>query len=65
MSKNKSRKMQHAVRVLNQFLEIDSDDPHALPGSSVHHVKEAKKILQKDIRKRLDGRNREQFKRGS
>jgi len=59
MSKNKSRTMQEAVRVLDMFLALDTADPHALPGSSIGHVKAAKKQLLRDIRKRRDKRERE------
>ena len=51
MSQNKSRLMLEAVRRLDHFLEIDGKDRAALPGAALHHVKEARKILLKDIRK--------------
>ena len=60
MAKNSSRQMQEGVRRLNYFLELESD---GLPGTVLKLVKEAKKRLDRDIRKRRDGREREAFKR--
>lgn len=57
--------MQQAVRLLDQILTIDAEDPHALPGSAVKGVKDVKRKLLEDIRRRRDQRDRESFKRGS
>lgn len=65
MSKNKSRQMQKAVRFLDNVLDLDEKDPHALPGSVVKQVKSARKTLLRDIRKRREGTERESFKRGA
>lgn len=65
MSHNKSRQMQQAVRLLDQVLEIDAKDRHALPGGALASVKAARNTLLADIRKRRDGREREKFKRGT
>ena len=64
MTKNKSRKMQQAVRLLEQTLEIDAEDQHALPGTALRHIKEAKRVLLQHIRKRRDGREREIKRKG-
>lgn len=65
MSHNKSRQMQSAARLLEQVLAIDTADPHALPGSAVGFVKQARTILLRDVRKRRDGRERELVRRGT
>ena len=62
MSHNKSHQMQQAVRHLERVLDIERMDGAALPGSAVRKVKEAKKILLKDIRKRREQRKRESTK---
>ena len=59
MSHNKSRQMQQAVIHLDRILEIDQQDCHALPGSVIKKVKEARRKLKQDIRKRRDARKRE------
>ncbi len=59
MSHNKSRLMLKAVGGLERVLDIDRDDPAALPGSALRHIKTARKILLKDIRKRREARDRE------
>ena len=63
MSHNKSKSMQRACYLLAEVLEIDARDPHALPGSVVGMVKDARRVMLADIRKRRDGRKREVFKR--
>ena len=62
MSHNKSKQMQRAVRLLDEIIEIDRKDGHALPGSAVGLVKDAKRNLLRDIRKRSDARKRESRK---
>ncbi len=62
MSKNKNRTMQKVVRYLEKALEEDIKDPHALPGTVVKKLKEAKKALLRDIRKRRESREREKRK---
>lgn len=59
MSHNKSKQMQEAVRLIDRVLNIERRDGSALPGSAVKKVKEAKKLLLRDIRKRREGRKRE------
>lgn len=63
MSHNKSKAMQRACYLIDAILGIDLADPHALPGSAVSHLKDAKRILKSDIRKRRDGRVREVLRR--
>lgn len=62
MSHNKSKQMQEAVRLIDRVLDIERRDGSALPGSAVKKVKEAKKLLLRDIRKRREGRKRERLK---
>ena len=64
MSKNSSRLCQEAARRLDYVLQLDVENPHGLPGSVVGLVKEAKKRLMQDIRRRRESRFREQFRRG-
>lgn len=59
MSHNKSRQMMEAVRILDKVFWIDHKDPHALPGAALRHVRTAKKILLREIRKRREARSRE------
>ena len=54
--------MLHALQHLNEVISIDKRDGHALPGSVVKLVKQAKKKLYKDIRKRRDARQRENLR---
>jgi len=65
MSHNKSRQMQHAVRLLNDIFTIDADDREALPGAALKHIKSAKKLLLAHIRKRRDALKREMYKHAS
>lgn len=62
MSHNKSRDMLCAVSHLDNVISIDKRDGHALPGSVVKLVKQARKKLLKDIRKRRDARKREDIR---
>lgn len=55
--------MQQAAILLEQILRMDKEDPHALPGSVLKHVKAARQGLVQDIQKRRAGRKREAFKR--
>lgn len=57
MGKNQSRKIQRAVRFLNWVLQIEADSEGALPGSVLQKVKEARKILNQNIRKCRDAKN--------
>lgn len=65
MSKNSSRVEQEAMRRIDRVLELDTQNPHALPGSVVKLLKDAKRTLSADIRKRRDARDREWFRRAS
>jgi len=64
MSKNKSRKCQYAVTLLDQILEIENKENNSLPGTAVGLIKDAKKNLLRDIRKRRENRERELIRHG-
>ena len=65
MSHNSGSAMQEAMRLLDRILAIDAENPHALPGSSLRYIKNAKKVLTRDVRKRRDGRARELLRHGA
>lgn len=64
MSKNSSRTEQAAVHLIDRILALDAENPQAIKGSALGLLKEAKRVLLKDIRRRRDGRERELAKRG-
>ncbi len=65
VSHNKSKQMQEAVRLIERVIDIERRDGSALPGSAVRKLKEAKKLLLRDIRKRREGRKRERIRNGT
>lgn len=64
ISKNKTRKCQQAVRLIDQILEIDAEDEHALPGSALKSIKTARKKLIQAIQFRKTRREREEKRHG-
>lgn len=65
MHKNKSRQCQQALRLVEQALEIDREDEHALPGSAVSALKVAKAKLVQAIQVRKTRSEREEIRRGN
>lgn len=48
MSHNKRKAMKEALFYLDEILKIHQEDPAALPGSVIRHVKSAKTLIKKD-----------------
>lgn len=64
MHKNKTRLCQQAMRYVQQALDIDAEDPHALPGSDIGALKQAHRKLLQAVQVKKTRREREEHRKG-